>query len=335
MVIEDKGLAEADKKHSIWKNLVSMIKRYISNDIPDTELEFEFGDARLSSVSDEDGFYNIILEPGDKDFQEIRKTQRFDIRIGESMVPGHPRSQTKGELITITSDAQYAVVSDVDDTMLISHATQMLRKVRLMLLKNARTRKPFLGSSAFYRALNHGNAAEPINPIFYVSNSEWNLYDLLDDFCAFNEFPKGVFMLKEVINNPINLFKSGSAKTLHKYEALDFLFNTITNLPFILIGDSGQHDPELYLNFAKKYPERIHAVYIRSIKNGFKNPDIIKEFKELGVDLLLVENTFEAAKHAYKKGYIPERELKNVFDDMNMDSSRISEDFRDLLSLEE
>src|SRR5690606_25786914 len=109
-------------------------------------------------------------------------------------------------------ESQLGIISDIDDTILISHSTSLIKKLRLMLLKNASTRLPFEGVAAFYRALHRGINSNCLNPLFYVSSSEWNLYDLLIDFCNHQHIPKGTFMLHDLKVGILKLFKSGRGK---------------------------------------------------------------------------------------------------------------------------
>ncbi len=87
----------------------------------------------------------------------------------------------------LTSTAEGGVISDIDDTVLQSSATNYLRAAQLMFLDNARTRFLFAGVAALYHAL----SADGRNlAIFYVSSSPWNLYELLTDFFDFQGFAR-------------------------------------------------------------------------------------------------------------------------------------------------
>ena len=82
----------------------------------------------------------------------------------------------------LSNDHETGVISDIDDTLLVSHSTQLLRKMALILFRNAHSRKtiPFIKNwHSYIRDLN--DTAHP-RDFYYVSNSEWNLYDFLVDF---------------------------------------------------------------------------------------------------------------------------------------------------------
>jgi phosphatidate phosphatase APP1 len=113
-------------------------------------------------------------------------------------VTGQTDVSADGHILVPPAASQFGVISDVDDTILVSGVTNLLRMARLAFLNNARTRLPFAGVAAFYRALQSGPESTLFNPVFYVSSSPWNLYDLLVDFCAVQGIPKGPFMLRDV-----------------------------------------------------------------------------------------------------------------------------------------
>jgi phosphatidate phosphatase APP1 len=113
--------------------------------------------------------------------------------------------------ISIPFASSHALISDIDDTFLISHSSRLRRRLYVLFTKNARTRKPFEGVVNHYKLLACGNVSgKNANPFFYVSSSEWNLYDFIAEFSRRNELPKGVFLLSQLkrINTEGNLRES-------------------------------------------------------------------------------------------------------------------------------
>lgn len=168
----------------------------------------------------------------------------------------------------LSDDHETGVISDIDDTLLISHSTLLLRKVALMLFRNAYTRKviPFIGDwHAYLREMN--NANHP-SDFFYVSNSEWNLYDFLTDFFLINDLPKGVFFLQDLKKGLREIMTSGKKNSHHKLQSIEFLLRYYPYKKFILAGDSGQHDMQIYLDVASRFPGRISGVMIRDLSFG-------------------------------------------------------------------
>jgi phosphatidate phosphatase APP1 len=91
--------------------------------------------------------------------------------------------------------ARFAVVSDIDDTVIQSHAASLLRAVFEIFFSNARTRLCL--RRRLYQALQRGMNGQEHNPIFYVSSSPWNFYDLLVEFLERQQLPAGPMFLRD------------------------------------------------------------------------------------------------------------------------------------------
>jgi phosphatidate phosphatase APP1 len=198
------------------------------------------------------------------------------------------------------------VISDVDDTVVETGVTNRLAMARTVFLRNAYTRLPFAGVAAFYDALHRGGR----NPVFFVSSSPWNLYDLLAEFMELHGIPRGPLLLRDFGLDRGKLLKTSNRE--HKLAQIKPLFDTYPGLPFVLIGDSGEHDPEIYREVVQLYPGRVRAIYIRDVTAEAARDEQVRalgrELAETGADLLLVPDTEAAAVHAAERGWIrPER----------------------------
>jgi phosphatidate phosphatase APP1 len=125
-----------------------------------------------------------------------------------------------------------------------------------VILSNEHTRKPFEGVAAFYRALQKGVSGAEANPIFYVSNSAWNLYTLLLEFLNLQNIPFGPLLLRDF---GAHLFFSKDPRS-HKKSNIKMILDSFPHLPFVLIGDSGEQDPEIYRDVVKEFPTRIRVI---------------------------------------------------------------------------
>jgi len=123
--------------------------------------------ASVEVTSDREGYFSVVLDG-------------LDVKPGwheiELELMHHP-IRAKGRVLVPSPRARFGVVSDIDDTVVWSNVGNKLKMVLAPALSNARTRKPFPGVAAFYRALHAG-----VNPVFYVSKSPWNLYAPLAEF---------------------------------------------------------------------------------------------------------------------------------------------------------
>ncbi|MDT8394029.1 MAG: phosphatase domain-containing protein [Bacteroidales bacterium] len=310
-VIEDKGLAKPDQKHKLWKNILTTLKRYSGDEIVGVRVSISYNDQNTIVTTDERGiFQSLIKTKGTSNLDTRQDKACFSLIDKLSAEQGDIRAEIP--IQRVLPGARFIIVSDIDDTVMVSHSTKILKKLRLMLFKNAYTRSPFAGVSAFYNALARDNSV--VNPIFYVSSSEWNLYDLLKDFFKFKRLPPGTLLLSDKKLRLLRFWRSGK-KHDDKMSNIQMLFGFYPDHNFILIGDSGQRDPEIYLQLAEMFPSRIKAIYIRCIgkKTGHERMNtLIAEAKVLDTEMILVHNTVEAARHAAEKSYINKDRLDDI-----------------------
>lgn len=337
-VLEDKGLCTPEVQDSIWDNMLAMFKRFQSDEIPGIKLRATFMGESKEVVTDERGFFEVTFVP--RNIPEKHEAWQYvDYELLEEVVPDQKDITARGQAMLLTAESQFGVISDVDDTILISKATNFLKKMRLMLFKNAHSRLPFEGVAAFYKALQKGVTGKHYNPIFYVSSSEWNLYDLLVDFCLVRGIPKGPFLLQTLEEDWYKFWKSGGSHS-HKADKIRKILSTYHDLKFILIGDSGQKDAEIYSQIVKEFPGRIAAIYIRDVskkKRDIKIQRMSKTLEDNGVDLMLVKDTEAAAQHAIARGFISPDTLAEIHDERDRDHnapSNINEALSDTISKE-
>lgn len=314
-VMEDKGLDKPKPGQNLGINMLAMFKRYVSDEIGGVRVKVIFHDKSEVVETNELGIFHCSFQ-----FKErISANNHFEeahFELLDEVVENQGDISATGLVLMVSGKLPFGVVSDIDDTVMVSHSTKTLKKLKLMLFKNARTRVPFEGVGAFYRALRKGAEGQKHpNPVFYVSSSEWNLYDLLVDFFEFRKIPAGPLLLQELEHSIFQFWKSGGGNHEHKLEKIRFLFSFFPELDFVLIGDSGQRDPSLYLQAVREFPGRVKAVYIRCIGKAHKNRqtlEIARKMEEFGVSMLLIDNTEDAARHALINGFIAPSSMPDI-----------------------
>ncbi len=332
-VMEDKGIKPATDQDSVWQNIKAMYKRFTSNEIPYVRLRATFAGTSKEVVTDEEGYFEVHLTP---EFQPDpdQPWQPMHLELMDRVVKSQGPVTTTGYISVPPVHSRFGVISDLDDTVLVTQAHSFFMMLRLTLLNNSQTRVPFEGVAAFYRALQSGPVGSVYNPMFYVSSSPWNLFEMLVEFCDLHNIPRGPFMLRDI---KFDLRKMlGSSHHSHKLTQIEHILSMYPNLNFILIGDSGQHDPEIYLQAIKDYPGRVKAVYIRDVGKDKRRPEIAKigaEMQRLGVDLLLVEDTEAAARHAAAHNYIEAEALPEIITEKIKDEKAPS-DLEQLIGVE-
>lgn len=301
-VLEDEGFRPARDAEAKWRNLVAFYKRLESDEVPGARLRARLGRRAADATSDREGYFSVALDglslaPGwhDVEVELVRHAVR-----------------AKGRVLVPSPRARFGVVSDIDDTVVWSNVGNKLKMVLALALSNARTRKPFPGVAAFYRALHAG-----VNPLFYVSKSPWNLYAPLVEFLAVQGLPAGPLALRDF---------GLRMKKDHKARAIEEILATYPRMKFVLIGDSGEEDPEIYAGIVRRFPERIRAIYIRSVsqKRIRQVEDLIEEVAATGCQLVLAPDTVTAAAHAAGEGLIRAADLQAIRSDKRSDERTAS-----------
>lgn len=260
-ILQDKQI-RASETDSKWRNFVNTFKRFASDEVPNALVEIQVGANQFLIRASREGYFTL-----DESLKQVLTkngvpyTQaKVSVLEAKRMAPPPPTEQVPVLLPDATTP--YAVISDIDDTILHSYITSPMKwkAFYATFFQNAATRKQVKGAATFFQELVRRTQKEI--PFFYVSNSPWNLYDLLIGFLKNNNFPLGPILLREIKSSTRRLPSETSG---HKYRSIVKLMETYPNLPFVLIGDSGEKDALIYREIDERYPGRILAIVIREV----------------------------------------------------------------------
>lgn len=317
-VLENKNLKEASEQDSIWENFLAMYKRFNSNEIPFASLLATFENDKIAVKADKEGYFKCKFNLK----KPLPQAELWHTITLELTDPAGLEEKTTGKFLIPAGRNNLGIISDIDDTVLRTNSSNLLSMARITLLNNAHTRLPFEGVAAFYRALHKGTAQSASNPLFYVSSSPWNLYDLLEDFFELHRIPMGPFLLRDFGIDETKFIKSGHGE--HKIVQIEKILKTYPQMKFILIGDSGEQDPEIFTQVVNDFPDRIACIYIRDVTDSKRDEAIQKlatEVAKAGIEMLLVENSEKAAIHAAEKGYIDPAALPEIAQEKEKDEN--------------
>jgi phosphatidate phosphatase APP1 len=285
---------------NIWKNTAALMRLFMVRPLGGAQVQLQWDGQLFHSISEPDGFFKIEWtvetqpSPGWHNVQvemTNEKGQVLQIGTGAIYIPFH---------------TQLGFISDIDDTFLISHSSNMRKRLFVLFTRNARSRQPFKGVVRHYRALTQAGTTEDApNPFFYVSSSEWNLYDYILEFTREHQLPKGVFLLSQ-LKRFSQLFSTGQNKHTTKFMRIVRILEHYPQQQFVLLGDSSQMDPEIYAAVAKHFPQQVRAVYIRDVyrKNHQKVRETLEKMEAAGVPCCFFKHSAEAFEHSQRIGLI-------------------------------
>lgn len=311
-VLENRNISTPEKEDSLLENILNTYKRFDSNEVAGAKILVKSNGTSKEFISDEDGFFEGIMDlsnplPAEELWHNpVMELTEAPFQINDLIL-------SRAKVMTPPETSTYGIISDIDDTILQTDATSILKSAWLTFFQNAYSRIPMKGVSAFYKAMQKGLDGINYNPVFYVSSSPWNLYDFLTAFIKINDIPEGPVLLKDYGFSGNKLWSEGHL--IHKSKMIRNILNAYPKMKFILAGDSGQKDPEIYTEIVKEFPGRILAVYIRDASLNPRDEEVkkIKEsLIEHKVDMVFAENSYVMALHAAEKGYISNMQLDEI-----------------------
>lgn len=193
-----------------------------------------------------------------------------DVKLNITLEPGTHQVTitTPGSQPAITSvyivpeDQTIGIICDVDDTVMNTALPRPFVAAWNSFVLNEHARSATPGMAVMMDRLHR---AHPTAPFMYLSTGAWNVTPTLRRFLHRNGYPKGTFLLTDWGPTPDRWFRSGSQ---HKVNTLKRLATEFPHIRWILIGDDGQRDPEIYNGFAVRYPHNVEAILIRNLTFG-------------------------------------------------------------------
>ena len=320
--LEVRNVSASTDSDSTFRNLLNTYRRADADPLPFAQLTIDYAGQRTECTADDEGFFHACIDaplPADDD-----EWRGYEISLVAPLRPGVEKVNAKGEILVAPPTARFGVISDIDDTVIQSRVSNFLQAARTVMLGNARTRLPFPGVAAFYKALRNGSSGDDRNPIYYVSSSPWNIYDVICEFMDIQKIPRGPLVLRDWDIGWKALAAARHAD--HKSAAIRNIMQLHPEMQFVLIGDTSQQDPEIYRRIVAEFPNRVKAIYIRDVTRSTERSASVKELANevlaAGSTLVLAEHTLDAAKHAADQGWIDAASLPDIGEEKRADEGR-------------
>ena len=205
------------------------------------------------------------LEPGwqEVSLEVVGPDAGGEVETVDEPTDRRPTETAQGEVrapvVVIGPETDLGIVSDVDDTVMVTSLPRAMLAAWNTFVLNEHARRPVPGMAVLYERL---VTANPGTPVIYLSTGAWNVAPTLTRFLSRHLYPRGPILLTDWGPTKDGWFRSGQA---HKRTTLVRLAEEFPGVRWLLIGDDGQHDPDLYSEFARSHPQNVAAVAIRHL----------------------------------------------------------------------
>ena len=242
-----KNVKAVEADASLWTNFKAMIALFNTREMSNIRITCLGHETR----SDEEGYFELILP----------RTKNQTGWIEHKVCFGDGDDCADLAALLPTSEAEFGIISDIDDTLIKTEAWSLSRNLWNSLTGNAHSRYVFPDAIQLIQTLH-----KQINPVFYVSSSPWNLHGFLTEIFDRAGLVRGPKFLR-ILGISESKFITGK-RGHHKSAAIDEILAANPNLTFILMGDTGQHDAFVYHEVLMRHPERIRQIILRAPQPG-------------------------------------------------------------------
>lgn len=289
---------------SVLREIADVLRRLGRWGLGDTEIRASFAGTEKTFTSDRDGYFHVVMEP-----TEALDPSTSWHRVHLEVTRDGETAEEEGSVYVPPPTARRVVISDIDDTVMLTGVANKARMLYRLFVEGAESRVAFPGVTELYRGLHRGPSGDQGNPMLYVSRAPWSIYEVLEAFFRLKDIPEGpILFLREwglTFQRPLPRRAED-----HKRDLIESMLARYDELPFVLIGDSGQHDPEVYAEIVREHPGRVEAVYIRDVSGEDARAEEIRrlaeETREAGSPLVLADTSAAMAEHAVETGILDE-----------------------------
>jgi phosphatidate phosphatase APP1 len=238
--LEPGQLRQAEKVRG-WRSFITL-------PVKDAPVVIEAGGARHEARTDRGGYLDCVVEGA---FTPGWATVRLS--------GGEAKEACEARVRIVGADTTFGLISDIDDTVMVTALPRPLLAAWNTFVLDEHARMAVPGMAVLYERIAN---AYPGSPVLYLSTGAWNVAPALTRFLGRHLYPAGPLLLTDWGPTADRWFRSGRA---HKRATLERLAGEFPGIRWLLVGDDGQHDQEIYAEFAEKHPASVAAVAIRRL----------------------------------------------------------------------
>lgn len=269
---------------TIAGNFFQILRSYFHDSYADKEITFRMGDFKKELLTTGKGHFSFMADASpDQDIEVI--------------VNGHPLEiPSHYPVLFKQNDSSLEIVSDLDDTVMVSHTASALKRITTILFYRPKKRKSVAYTHGLFKDFQKRDYR-----ISYLSKSESNLFGLITSVLTYRELPQGALLL-----TPFLKFRQLFDPKKGKDYKLNYLRRIISSLPqkqFILLGDDTQRDMDVYTQVVQEFPDRIRKIFIRQT-GLIRKPAQEQKWNSLvetGVDAVYFQDTDEVGEETTGK----------------------------------
>ena len=290
-VVDDPEPSEAVEGEGVRAAVARVLRHFATDELPGVPLRVTVGDAVVETVTDAEGYFRLRLRPDPTTLTSPWTTGTVELADHYRGLTD-PRT-TPLQVLVPGPEARFGIVSDVDDTILQTGVQRLGQMLRQTFTGSALTRTSFPGAPELYRDLAAG-----ANPVFYVSSSPWNLHAFVIAFLRHQQLPLGPVLLRDLLGTSSGREQKGGR--------IEEILETHPGLRFVLMGDSGEKDPQVYAEIVRAHPHRVLAVYIREVRldPGDGRVEEVSDAWDNDVPFVLAADSDVVRRHAVSLGLL-------------------------------
>jgi phosphatidate phosphatase APP1 len=247
---------EVNKEQGIWINFWNALDFFHNDEIKNKKIVLTVDEVKYETQGDDEGYFD------------------FDIKTAKNLSMGYKDialqiEGTKGihytQAAIIGSEKMLGIISDIDDTVLVSNVTNKRKLLVNMFWKNYKQREVISTMADRFQKILKENPPKEPSRLFFLSGSPQHLFNYIEKFLDYHNFPKHITILKQVHgDNSDPLFDQMAYKT----EKIEELIALYPNMQWLMFGDSGEKDRDIYAFIKEKYPSKVKGYYIRNVQSG-------------------------------------------------------------------
>lgn len=254
-MLHKRSFKEPSKDDGLFKNIWRKVKQFTSDEIENQEIITIVTGDIYKTVGDDEGYFEfdvLLRKPLEVGYEYVKLCISDNSSCQQIKLP-------------VFAGKGIGIISDFDDTVVISDVTNKLKLAKNIFLKNYKQRTVVPTMVQRFKDVFSKNSASVPNMLFFVTGSPQQLYGSIKQFLEYHGFPNSIIITKKIHGDNIDSLLDQFA---YKTKQIDELFTLYPDMEWVMFGDSGEKDKEVYTHFVKKYPKRVRDFYIRDIESG-------------------------------------------------------------------